>query len=150
MVHQVTTSGTTSGNKWYNEWQRMKRVTTNDNEWYNEWQRVTASSTTSRTTSENEWYNEWQRVEQRMKVNGSDFRFQSETIMQCKTTIYLVTSFWKYNYKQNIYRNSHRRCPIKKLLLAVLQHSQENTRRPASLLKRDSNTSVFLWTLQNF
>ena len=134
-----------------NEWQRVvQRVTTNDNEWYNEWQRVTTSSTTSGTTSENEWYNEWQRVEQRVKVNGSDFRFQSETIMQCKTTIYSATSFWKYNVKQNIYWSSHRKCPIKKLLLAVLQYSQENTWRPASLLKRDSNTSVFLWTLQNF
>ena len=143
VVQRVATSGTTSDNEW-------KRVTTNDNEWYNEWQRVIASSTTSRTTSENEWYNEWQRVEQWKKVNGSDFRFQSEAIMQCKTTIYSATSFWKYNVEQNIYRCSHRKCPIKKLLLAVLQYTQENTWRPASLLKRDSNTSVFLWTLQNF
>ena len=40
MVQRVTTSGTTSGNGWYNKWQR---VTTNDNEWYNEWHRMTRS-----------------------------------------------------------------------------------------------------------
>ena len=68
------TSGTSSDNEWYNEWQRMttsdnewqrvvQRVTTNDNEWRvvqrvttndNEWQRM--------TTSDNKWYSEWQRV----------------------------------------------------------------------------------------
>ena len=37
----------------------------------------------------------------------------------------------------------------KKLLLKVLQYSQESC-RPASLLKTDSNTGVFLWILRNF
>ena len=135
MVHQVTTSD----NERYNKWQQVvQRVTTNKNEW--QW--MTTSGTTNGS--------EWQRVVQPAKANESDIRFQSETIMQCKTTIYSATSFWKYNVKQNIYRSSHRRCPIKELLLAVLQYSQENTWRRASLLKRDSNTSIFLWTLQNF
>ena len=149
MVHQVTTSD----NEWYNEWQRMatsdnewQRVTTNDNEWYSEWQWGTKSS----TMSDNEWYNEWQRVEWRMKANESDFTFQNETIMQRKTTIYSATSFWKHNVKHNICRSSHRSCSIKKLLFAILQYSQETIWRPAILLKRDSNVSVFLWTLQNF
>ena len=47
----MTTSGITSDNEWYNEWQWVvQRVTTNDSEW----QRMTAS--------DNEWYNEWWRV----------------------------------------------------------------------------------------
>ena len=42
------TSGTSSDNEWYNEWQRMTTSgTTSDNEWYNEWQRMTTSGTTS-------------------------------------------------------------------------------------------------------
>ena len=69
---RVTTSGTTSDNKWQrmamndNEWQRVvQRVTTSDNEWQydNELQRIATSDTTIDTTSEttmdNEWYNEW-------------------------------------------------------------------------------------------
>ena len=32
-------------------------------------------------------------VVQRMKANESDFRFQNETIIQCKTTMYSATSF---------------------------------------------------------
>ena len=90
--------------------------------------------------NDNEWYHEWQRVTKRIKANESesDFRFQNETIMQCITTIYLAMSFWKYNVKQNICWNSHRRCSIKKLLLKLLQYSQENNSRLATLLKRDS------------
>ena len=57
MVQRVTTSGTTSDNEWYNEWQRMvQRVTTSDttsdNEWQKIWQLVTASDS-SGTTNEN-------------------------------------------------------------------------------------------------
>ena len=54
------------------------------------------------------------------------------------------------------------RCFIKKLFLKILQYSQENTWFgvsffmkiqvfiPVNLLKRDSNTDVFLWILLNF
>ena len=43
----------------------------------------------------------------------------------------------------------------KKVFLKISQILQENTCvgasfRPAALLKGDSNTSVFLWNLQNF
>ena len=74
---------------------RQTSGTLNDNKW----QRVKTSS----TTSDSEWQivtmndNERQRVVQRMKANESDFRFQNETIIQCKTAIYSATSYWKYN-----------------------------------------------------
>ena len=113
----MTKSGTTNGN----EWQRaVQRVTTSgatsDNEWHwmtasdNEWQWMT----TSGATNDNEWCNEWQREAQRMKAKESDFRFQNKTVMQCITTIYLATSFWKNNVKPNICRSSHRTCSIKR------------------------------------
>ena len=38
--HRVTTSGTTSDNRWYNEWQRMKTI---DNEWKQVVQRTATS-----------------------------------------------------------------------------------------------------------
>ena len=34
----MTTSGTTSDNKWYN---KLRRMTTSDNEWYNKLQQMT-------------------------------------------------------------------------------------------------------------
>ena len=69
--------------------------------------------TRSSTTNDKEWHNEWKR----MKSIESAFRFQNETIMQCVTTIYSATSFWKCNVKQNMCRSSHRRCSIKKAAL---------------------------------
>ena len=117
----------------------VHRVTTSDNRWYNEWQWMATSG------------NEWERVVQRMKANANDFMFQNATMMQCKTTIYSAMLFWKCNVKQNICRSSHRRCSIKKqLLLTILEYSQGNTWRPATLSKRYSNTSVFQWILRNF
>ena len=108
----------------------------------NEWQRMTASNSEWKRVTKyySEWYKEWQRVAQRLKANGSksDFRFQKETITQCITTIYLAMPFWKYNVKQNICRNSHQSCSIEKLLLKLLQYSQKNNSRLATLLKRDS------------
>ena len=51
-------------------------------------------------------------------------------------------------------------CSIKKVFLEILQNSQENTgarvsfliklQASATLLKRDSDTVVFLWILQNY
>ena len=56
-----------------------------------------------------------------------------------------------------------RRCSVKKVFLKIWQNSQENNCigvsivliklqafRSAFLLKRDSNTGVFLWILPNF
>ena len=117
----------------------VHRVTTSGNRWYNEWQWMATSG------------NEWERVVQRMKANANDFMLQNATMMQCKTTIYSAMLFWKCNVKQNICRSSHRRCSIKKqLLLTILEYSQGNTWRPATLSKRYSNTSVFQWILRNF
>ena len=64
-------------------------------------------------------------------------------------SLYRISSF---------YRSSHRRCSAKKVLLKILQHSQENTCvgvslrafKSAILSKRDSNDDVFAWILQNF
>ena len=62
----------------------------------------------------------------------------------------------------NIYWSSHVRCSLKKVFLKILLISQENTCvgvsfliklqvwGPATLLKRDYNTYVFLWNQQNF
>ena len=54
-----------------------------------------------------------------------------------------------------IYRNSHQRCSLKKVILKISLISQENTWSlsliklqawgPVTLLKRDSNTDAFLW-----
>ena len=160
--------------QWYIDWQRvMQRKTTNDKEWQrmitsgtthdSEWERVTTSDNDWQriATRHNEWQrvtttdNEWQRVVQRITTSGttnesnkSDFRFQNETIMQCKTTIYSATSFWKYNAEQNIYRSSHQRCSIKKAALNNFEIFTGNHLK--AFIKRDSNTSVFLWILQNF
>ena len=92
----ITTSGTTN----YNEWERVvQRVTTSGTMSDNEWQRMIGNKWQRVIKNNNEWQNEWQRVVQRMKADESDFRFQNETLMQCKTTIYSATSFWKYNVK---------------------------------------------------
>ena len=50
-------------------------------------------------------------------------------------------------YRGRTVRSSHRRCCIRKLFLKILQYQQA---APATLLKRDPNTGVFLWILQNF
>ena len=65
------------------------------------------------------------------------------------------------NYNRS-YRSSHTRCSLKKVLLKISQNSQENScvwvpffnkvpgLKPATLLKRDSGTGVFLLILYNF
>ena len=109
MVHRLTVSGATSDNEWQRVVQRMatsgKRVIMNGNEW----QRMK----TGGITNDKECHNEWKL----MKVNESDFSFQNETIMQCISTTYSATSFWKYNVKQNICKSNHRRSSIKKAAL---------------------------------
>ena len=66
----------------------------------------------------------------------------------------------KFCYKVYICRSSQRKCSLKKLLLNISQYSQTDTCRSlflinlqswrlVTLLKRDSNTGVFLWILQN-
>ena len=82
---KIQTSGTSSDNEWYNEWQRM---TTSDNEWQRVVQRVTTSGTVSGnewqrvTTSDNEWQSvttsdkEWQRVVPRVTTHVNEWSFQ--------------------------------------------------------------------------
>ena len=65
------------------------------------------------------------------------------------------------NKKPPIFRSSHQRCSIKAVLknftiFTTRKHLgwsifliKLQTSRPATLLKRDSNTGVFLWILQN-
>ena len=78
MAHPVTTSGTSSENEWYKEWQRMTTSgTMNDNEWHNEWMRMTPKDNKWQwvRTNGNERYNEWNKWEQ---VKWCDFGFQNE------------------------------------------------------------------------
>ena len=63
------TSGTSSDNEWYIEWQRVvQRVTTSGTTSDNEWQRVVQQV----TTNDNVWYNEWQR----MKTSDNEWLFR--------------------------------------------------------------------------
>ena len=62
---KIQTSGKSSKNEWYNEWQRVTTSgTTSCDKWYNKWQRETTSN------------NEWQRVV--ISVNIPFFRIREE------------------------------------------------------------------------
>ena len=75
--------------------------------------------------------------------------------------IFIKTHALLYFYNET--RTSHQRCSIKKLFLKSMQYLQETpvleslfnkvagvqVIRPSTLLKRDSNTGIFLWILQN-
>ena len=103
-------------------------------------------------------HNKRQRVVQKMKANESDFRFQNETIKQCKSTLYSATSFWKYNVLiilklHGITEHLQKQPEVfykKRLLWTISQFSQENAWRPATLLKRDSNASFFSVIIAKF
>ena len=157
IVYQMTDECTSSDNKWYNKWQEMTTSgTMNDNELYKEGQRVVKRVTTSDnewqrvTVNDNEWYNERQRVVQRMKANESDFRFQNETIMQCKTTIYSALSFWKYSVKQNIWWSSHRRYFIKNFGLISFAIFTGKNLKACSFIKKRLQNKCFPVNIANF
>ena len=103
------TSGTSSDNEWYNEWQQViqrvttsgttnanewQRVTRNDNEWPdrrvvqrvtltdNEWNNEWQRMTTSGTTS----HSEWQRVIQRVTANDNEWYNEWQQVVQQMTT----------------------------------------------------------------
>ena len=65
-----------------------------------------------------------------------------------------VTNGLKTVFKQTAYRNSHRRCSMKKLFWKISLNSKENTStRPSGLqfyLKRDSGTRFSCWLCKNF
>ena len=111
---------------------------------YSDWIRVVCDKWQQVTTNDNEWYIEWKRVTQRMKANESDFRFQNETIMQQQRLF--------EDIMENITSIEAATGGVlsKKLLLKISQYLRENIWRPETLLKRDPNTSVFLWILRNF
>ena len=85
-----------------------------------------------------------------MKANKSDFKFQNETTMQCKTTIYSATSFWKYNVKQNICRSRHRRCSIKKLLLKIFAIFTGKHLKPCNFVKKRLQHKYFPVNIAKF
>ena len=71
-----------------------------------------------------------------------------------------LTKIWRFN---KIFRSSHWRCSIKKVLQTFSQNSEESTCARVSFLinleawaynlkhaKRGSGASVFLWVLRNF
>ena len=122
MVHQVITSD----NEWHNQWQRM---TTNANEWCNKWQRVRTSS----TASDNEWCNEWKQMR---VILGFSIK------QLCNVKLQYIQQCIFENIKSNICRSSHWRCSIKKLLLAILQYSQE-TSAGLQLDWKETLTQVF-------
>ena len=56
------------------------------------------------------------------------------------TVVKILTLSWEI---YELFRSSHRMSFMKNAVLKISQYSQESC-RPASLLKRDSNTGVFL------
>ena len=71
------------------------------------------------------------------------------TTWRHQTTLVFLC-FQRYRKKKLAWnrRRGHQRCSIKKLFLKISQYSQ--VLWPATLLKRDSNTCIFLWILRNF
>ena len=150
----MTTSGTTSGNEWYNEWQRM---TAN----YKEWQQETRNNewpfrliflffqireeTTTKHSKENSLNLEedlWRRpIELRAETSTQEeiLTVRSRNCISSCSQIFIKISVLKnfaiFTGKQHaIFCN----IPFLRKL------------KPASLLKGDSNTGVFLWILRNF
>ena len=150
----MTTSGTTSGNEWYNEWQRM---TAN----YKEWQQETRNNewpfwliflffqireeTTTKHPKENSLNLEedlWRRpIELRAETSTQEeiLTVRSRNCISSCSQIFIKISVLKifaiFTGKQHaIFCN----IPFLRKL------------KPASLLKGDSNTGVFLWILRNF
>ena len=171
---RMTTSGTTNDNKWYNEWQR---VTTSDIEWYNEWQRVIQRVTMSSTARDNEWQriakndNGWPRMTAsidkkdwiRISVSKIEWLYVSkETQGQSGRPIRFPNNFTQFSMQYVTTRisrsqmffeigvlkvcNIHRETPVLESLFLVKLQAW----RPINLLRRDSNTDVFLWILRTF
>ena len=81
--------------------------------------------------------------------------------IECDASLYKSWAMYKNRYKEGT-EAAVRRWSKKLVFLRISQNSQENTcaefsflirlqaLRPATLLKRDSNTGVFLWIFPNF
>ena len=144
----MTTSGTTSDNEWYNKWQRM---ITSDNEWL----RVTISvnfsffqireEPASKHPKENSLNLEedlWRRsIELRAETSTQEEILTGKS-RNCRSSYSQI--FIKISVLKNfaIFTGKHL---CRSLFLRKLQ-----VLKPASLLKGDSNTGVFLWILRNF
>ena len=94
------TSGTSSDNEWYNEWQRITtsdnewhRVTTNDYEWQHVVQRVTKSNSKWRRVTANGNKRQWVRaVVQRMK-----------TVQYTSKNGWLPSFQWQFQFQWHYY-----------------------------------------------
>ena len=148
----MTTSGTTSDNEWYNEW---KRVATSNNKWYNEWQRATISANFSffqireeatakhpKENSSNIEENLWRRpIELRAGISPLEEILAVRRRNDRSSCSQIFIKIGALNVFA-IFTGKHL---CRSLFLKKLQ-----VLKPASLLKGDSNTGVFLWILQNF
>ena len=148
VVQRVTTSATTSGNEW-------KRVTTNDNEWYNEWQQVTISvnfyffkireePTTKhlKEISLNIEEDPWRRsIKLRAETSPQD---EILTVRRRNDRTSCSQIFVKISVFKNFAISTGKHL-CRSLFLRKLQ-----VLKPASLLKADSSTGVFLWILRHF
>ena len=166
---RVTTSGTTSDSEWYNEWQWMtasgnewERMTKSDNEWQ--------GMTTSGTTNDNEW-------PFRPIFLFFQIREESTTKHPKENSLNLEEDLWRRpielsaetSTQEEILtvrsRNCRSSCSQIFIKISVLKNfaiftgkhlcwslflRKLQVLKPASLLKRDSNTGVFLWILRNF
>ena len=142
------TSSTTSENEWYNEWQW---VTTNANGW----QRVTISANfsffqireepTTKHPEENSLNIEedlWRRpIELRAEASPLE---EILTVRRRNDRSSCSQIFVKINVLK-IFAIFTRKHLCRSVFLRRLQ-----VLKPANLLKRDSNTGIFLWILQNF
>ena len=143
MVHRVTTSGTTSDNEW--QW-----VTTSDNEW----QQVTTSDHFG-------WFSFFEiREEPTIKHPKENYLNLEEDLwrrpieLRAEEEILTVRS---RNCRSSCWRIFIKISVVKNLAIFTGKHlcwslflRKLQVLRPASLLKEDSNTGVFLWTLRNF
>ena len=161
LIIRIVIKRQTSGTSSDNEWQRM---TTNDNEWQRVVQRMTASD------------NEWQWVT--ISANFSFFQIRKEptTKHPKENSLNLEEDLWKRpielrgetSTQEEILtvrsRNCRSSCSQIFIKISVLKNfaiftgkhlcwslflRKLQVLKPASLLKRDSNTGVFLWILRN-
>ena len=152
---RVTKSGTTSDNEW-------QRVTTNDKEWQRVAQRVTTNANewlfqliflffqikekpTTKHPKENFLNLEedlWRRPIELRAETSTQKEILTVRSRNCRSSCSQI--FIKISVLKNfaIFTGKHL---CRSLFLRTLQ-----VLKPASLLKGDSNTGVFLWILRNF
>ena len=150
MVHRLTTSGTTSDNKW-------KQVTTIDKEWKGVVQRV--------TTNDNEWPfrliflffqvreepTTKHPKENSLNLEEDLWRRPIELRAETSTQEEILTvrsSCWQIFIKISVLKTFT--VFIGKYLCWCHISRKLQVLKPASLLTGNSNTGIFLWILRNF